>query len=299
MNLNRWKAVAVGVLFVMHALCVQSFAQVEIEKYDNVAVIQIKTEFELDDSFKVTAKSMTCQPKSIAPGVFVINTPGQHLLDVDVLSFKKEVWESQLVEVVVGDVKPTPPKPDEPDIEPDEPDEPDNPTPDEPDAPQTLTNMKVLFVVESETQAQLPTSQAAVLFAKKVRDYLKANGVDWLRIDPDSELGASHPFKNLAERPRGSMPWMVFAGDEGIGLEEPLSPNVEAFLRTVDQYVAPRQIKAVQRSPMYTRKRVPRLVTRSVPKQRCRIINGRQICETYYENVIETIYETKYVEVSQ
>lgn len=105
------------------------------------------------------------------------------------------------------------------------------------------------------------------------------------------------------------MPWMVFAGDEGVGFEGPLSPNVEAFLRTADLYVGARKPQPARSLPpvemktvlvpKFIERRVPRLINRQVPRQRCRIINGRQICETYYENVIETIYETKYVEVSQ
>lgn len=301
-------------LFASLLVCQNLSAQIRIEQAEGV-VVQIKTDFELDSSFKVTAKSTTCRPVAIATGVFVVSEPGKHLLDVDVLSFEKQVWESQLVEVNVGN-KPKPVDPDVTPVEPDEPDEPDvTPNPVDPVTPAKLTNPKVLFVVESATQAQLPSSQASVLFSKKVRDHLKDNGVEWMRVDPDSEFVTdSSPFKPMLSRDRSSMPWMVIFGDEGIGTEEPLSPNVEAFLRTVDQYIVkpsksqppverpklpvvpPLQATLV---PAYETRVVPRQVLRRIPRQVCRMVGGRQVCETIYETVTETVYETQYLKVAQ
>lgn len=282
-----------------------AWGQIEIEKYNSVAVVQVKTDFELDSTYRVSAKSKTCTPRSIATGIFIIEKPGKHLLDVDILSFKHEVWESQLIEVNVGaspDVKP-----DEPDIKPDDPDEPDRPT--------SLTNPKVLFVNESGKQMELPPSQLSILFAKKVRDYLKEKDIDWLRIDPDSKVPDDNEFKELSERNRESTPWMVIAGDEGVGFEGPLSPNVEAFLRTVDQYLkrpnrsvlekaaTPKPVESQPQPVQYMLQQVPVSRVRRVPRSRmaCRIVNGIRRCftETYYEEVTETVYESRYVEVAQ
>ena len=224
-------------LLAVFLLAYPAWGQMEVETFSNVAMVKIKTEYKLDDCL-VKLKSATCNPIAVSKDLYVVSEPGTHAIDVNVVNFKNGTWDDQLIQVVVGEVQPQPdpePEPDEPDIEPEP--EPDDPEPDP--EPETLTNLKVLVVYESGDLSAMPTAQSAVMFSKKSRDYLKQIDAEYRQLDPDAEFAdPSDPYKVLLGRERDSLPWMIIAGDEGIGYEGPLSPNVEAFLRTLDQYKA-------------------------------------------------------------
>jgi hypothetical protein len=139
--------------------------------------------------------------------------------------------------VVVGAAPPTPPGPTPP-----------GPTPPQP-PPQPVTGMRVLIVEETADRSKLPAAQLAVLFDRRVRDYLAAktatetlpDGRTWkaYRIyDPHLDISGDLPhWREMIARARAVTPWIVITDGAGTVVHEgPLPGTVEATLTVLKQY---------------------------------------------------------------
>ena len=142
-----------------------------------------------------------------------------------------------VTEVTVSGTVPVPPIPPGP-----------TPTPPQPPIPVPTGGLRFLIVEESAKRPALPPAQLAVLFDKRVRDYMAAKSVEetlpdgskWksYRIyDQHTDTTADLPhWKVMMDRPRTSLPWLLIVGDGKPLFEGPLPPDVESTLAVMKKY---------------------------------------------------------------
>lgn len=144
---------------------------------------------------------------------------------------KKFVTKFGTVTFAVGEVPPGPKPP-----------VPPGPDPPIPPTPIPVGEFRALIVYE--TGAALPAKQQAILFDKRVRDYLNAKtplGPDgktreWRIYDQHVDASAESPvWKELMAKPRASVPWIVITGKESMH-EGPLPGTVEAALELLKKF---------------------------------------------------------------
>lgn len=144
-----------------------------------------------------------------------------------------------LIRVGAGpDPGPNPPGPTPPEPTPPE------PTPPGPPAPIPDAGFRVLMVYETATVQKLPPEKSAVLYSKKVRDYLDAKCVmgpdgktrEYRIWDQDVDTAGANPvWQNAMKRARASAPWIVIS-DGKTGFEGPLPANVDEALKLLKKY---------------------------------------------------------------
>lgn len=147
--------------------------------------------------------------------------------------------ESEVTVTIGGEPTPTPPTPPGP--------TPPGPTPTPeptPDAPIPVAGFRVLVVYETGEVAKLPKEQAAVLYAKQVRDYLNSKCVtgadsktrEWRIWDKDVDAsGEAKHWQAALARNRKGVPWIIIS-DGKTGFEGPLPASVDEMLRLLKKY---------------------------------------------------------------
>lgn len=162
-------------------------------------------------------------------GTFTIRVIGMKV-DFDT---KKVTKDRGVIEVVVGNPTPGP----DPDPSPDP-----DPKPDP--APIPEAGFRVLIVESLKQRIKLPPQQLAILFDKKVRDYLNSKCV----VEPDNktkawriwdtEVDATNDLKlwqTAMTRKRTATPWIVIS-DGKKGFEGPLPDSVDATLELLKKF---------------------------------------------------------------
>lgn len=142
------------------------------------------------------------------------------------------------IDVVVGKLPgPTPPDPPPPDPKPPEPQPKD-------DAPFAAPGLAVLIVYESAELARLPRGQYAALYAKSVRDALRADchkddgnrDGAWRVWDKDDDpKEESKMWQDAMKVERKSVPWVVISNGK-TGFSGPLPDAPEKLIDLVQKY---------------------------------------------------------------
>jgi hypothetical protein len=116
------------------------------------------------------------------------------------------------------------------------------PKPDPAIVPFPANKLRVLIVYESAELQKLPAAQSNILFAKSVRDYLRAktdieDGTTAWRIwDADVATDAeSKTWQEAMKRPRKQLPWIIIANNKS-GYEGPLPSNVDETIKLLKKY---------------------------------------------------------------
>lgn len=141
--------------------------------------------------------------------------------------------ESGEATLTVGDVpQPVPPTPPVP------------PAPPQPPAPIPAEGFRVLIVEDVKGRVKLPPAQSAILFDKKIRDFLQSKCVlgtdsktrEWRIWDAGVDASAeSKLWQDALKRKHDSLPWIVIS-DGKTGFEGPLPADVDATLALLKKY---------------------------------------------------------------
>lgn len=102
--------------------------------------------------------------------------------------------------------------------------------------PIPVTGLHVLIIEEMDQRASLPASQVSIFTSTKLRDWFKANNVQWRQFDDDADLSqVDQKWKDAMARPRTSTPWVVASNGQS-GYEGPLPASVDATIQLLEKY---------------------------------------------------------------
>jgi hypothetical protein len=111
-------------------------------------------------------------------------------------------------------------------------------------APIAQPGLRVLVVYETAELSKMPAGQRAVIYDRRVREYLNAKcpvGPDgktreWRIWDKDVDTaGKSKLWQNAMRRPRKSTPWILIS-TKIEGYEGPLPATVDETLALIKRY---------------------------------------------------------------
>lgn len=209
---------------------------------DTVVVVKslpCKVAAQVQADFYLWSFPESVQASETADGVLEITRAPKGTFRVKVVTAKfdfdqkKVIKDSGYIDVNYGGTPdPTPPVPPDPPVPPPDP------------APIPVEGFRVLIVEDIKGRDKLPPAQLAVLFDKKVRDYLQAKCVTesdqktraW-RIWPQDVdcTGEQKLWQDAMKRKRAQVPWIVIS-DGKKGYEGPLPENVEKTLDLLMKY---------------------------------------------------------------
>jgi hypothetical protein len=168
------------------------------------------------------------------PGVYKIKLRSIRLKD------GKTTVETARATVVIGEAPPVPPVPPGPGPGPAPAPPPDPPSP----APIPAAGFRVLIVYESADLPKLTAGQQAILYGKRLRDYLNAKCVvgadgktrEWRMWDADTATdGEAKHWQEAMKRPRKSLPALIIS-DGKTGWEGPLPASVDETLALLRKF---------------------------------------------------------------
>lgn len=150
---------------------------------------------------------------------------------------KKTVAEAARIIVTVGPPGPGP-------VPPDPGPGPVPPVPPGPLPPIPVAGFRTLIVYETSELSKLPAKQAAILYAKSIRDYLQSKAVmgpdgktkEWRMYDKDVDVSAeSKIWQDAMKLPRTQVPWIVIS-DGKTGFSGPLPADVTSTLALLKKF---------------------------------------------------------------
>jgi hypothetical protein len=195
-----------------------------------VAVLIVKTDRPVGELL-IRAKSKTCKPVQIEPGIYTVSEAGSHEVEFMAIGQNPLSWDEATVVVAVSPGPgPTPPGP--------------GPSPTPGIAPIEGDGLRVLFV--AETGERMPQSIEASFYSTEVAAYLNANCAkvggqpDFRRVDPDTQFtDPGHRFAKALARPRASLPWLIISNGTS-GYEGPF-PATPAETLALIKSLTPKQ----------------------------------------------------------
>jgi hypothetical protein len=119
------------------------------------------------------------------------------------------------------------------------------PGPNPPPGPAPVGPLRVLMIYESADLAKMPAAQQAVIYGRKVRDYLnakcekeadgKTRGWRIWDKDADASAEASH-WQTAMKRSRASVPFIHILKGDSIAYEGPLPASADEALALLKKY---------------------------------------------------------------
>lgn len=119
------------------------------------------------------------------------------------------------------------------------------PKPPPPDPGPVGNLIRVLIIFEELEATNLPPAQKSIIYGKTFHDALNASlpvGSDkqtreWRIWDKDIDLsGEDKGWKELMDRKRESIPWIIFEGEKGVAFEGPLPKTVKEATDLLGKY---------------------------------------------------------------
>lgn len=220
---------------------VREFGPAVVRPASPAVVVGIKSDRDLAKSL-VKIKCTTADVQMIETGVYVLSTPGTHVLDVNVISESPLQWDDELVTITVGE-SPAPDPDPTPEPTPD-------PTPQPGDAPIEGPGLRVLFVSES-AEPMSPAIQA-IFYSPEISAWLNANCIkvdgqpEFRRVDPDTQYtDPNHRFAKALKRPRATLPWLIISNGTS-GYEGPFPQTVATTLELLKRFQSTSQASLSQ-----------------------------------------------------
>lgn len=105
-----------------------------------------------------------------------------------------------------------------------------------PDPPLPVDGLHVLILYESEDRGTMPPQQLSILTSAPLREWFKANSVQWRIWDDDTPVeGAEKVWQDALLLPRQSLPW-IHVSNGKTGYSGPLPATVDETISLIGKY---------------------------------------------------------------